>query len=96
MSKPERSILENQLCPVPSPRAAEILKLASTGLTDKAIADRLGISPYTVDYYWRKIRLETASSSRTEAVARFLAASVEPGVESEPVSFRKLCSWPGV
>ena len=50
-------------------RDRDILELASRGLTDKQIADELGMGRGTVIGYWVRIRLKLQASSRTEAVA---------------------------
>jgi DNA-binding CsgD family transcriptional regulator len=51
-------------------RLAQVLELGASGLTDKEIALRLGISHQTVESHWKKIRKHFAASSRTEVVAR--------------------------
>ncbi len=50
-------------------REQEILSRAARGLTDKEIAADLGISPETVNTYWRRIRARFRAASRTEVVA---------------------------
>ena len=49
-----------------------MLSRAAEGMTDKQIAQELGISLSTVDTYWRRIRQRYAAGSRTEAVAKAL------------------------
>lgn len=51
-----------------SRRESEILALAAQGLTDKAIAARLGISYGTVNTHWSRIRPKLSVGSRSEAV----------------------------
>lgn len=53
-----------------SVRERQVLSLAARGETDQGIANRLGISPATVNSYWVRIRLKMGQSSRTELVAR--------------------------
>jgi len=53
-----------------SPRRREILSLASKGHSDKAIAERLGVSENTVRNHWKYIFDQLSVSSRTEAVGR--------------------------
>ena len=52
-----------------SPREIEVLSLARTGLTNKEIAYRLGISDRTVQFHMNSIFNKTGTNSRTEAVA---------------------------
>ncbi len=52
-----------------SPREQQVLELAATGLTNKEIAFRLGISDRTVQFHINSIFNKTATNSRTEAVA---------------------------
>ena len=52
-----------------SPRESAILALATEGLTDTAIAHRLGISEGTVGTYWGRIRTKLGPFPRTELVA---------------------------
>jgi PAS domain S-box-containing protein len=55
-----------------SPRERQLLILASQGLTDQAIAHKLGISLATVGTYWGRIRIKMGPLNRTELVAVFL------------------------
>lgn len=55
-----------------SPRELKILELASEGLTDKAIASRLEISPTTVITYWARIRSKLGALSRPELVGKLV------------------------
>ncbi|MEQ1822235.1 MAG: LuxR C-terminal-related transcriptional regulator [Fimbriimonadaceae bacterium] len=52
-----------------SAREKEVLDLAAQGLTDKAIANEIGISPTTVVTYWARIRSKMGAVSRAELVA---------------------------
>lgn len=56
-----------------SARQQEILGLAASGLGDKEIAQRLGVSVHTVDFHWRRIR--RGGGSRAECTARFAAGA---------------------
>jgi len=58
-------------------RERQVAALAADGLTDKAIASRLGIKQGTVDTYWARMRRKSGIESRTEIVARILAAEAE-------------------
>lgn len=50
-----------------SAREFEVLTLVSEGLTNKAIAYRLGLSPRTVQFHLNSIFNKTTTNSRTEA-----------------------------
>jgi DNA-binding NarL/FixJ family response regulator len=52
-----------------SPREAQILSLAATGQTDKAIADSLGLSVFTVHSHWKSIRTKFARPDRGSCIA---------------------------
>ncbi|TFG62173.1 MAG: LuxR family transcriptional regulator [Gemmatimonadales bacterium] len=51
-------------------REREVLRLAASGLTDKGISGKLGISTSTVSSHMRSILLRTGSVSRTQAAVR--------------------------
>jgi len=55
-----------------TPRQAEILALASKGLTDKEIARRLGISPCTVRSHLHHVYQYNGLPNRTAAVRYLL------------------------
>jgi DNA-binding CsgD family transcriptional regulator len=57
--------------PLP-PRTRDTLALLLEGLSDKAIAMRLGISPYTVNQYTKTIYRRFGVSSRSTLIARWL------------------------
>lgn len=52
-----------------SPREQQLIAMAGQGLTDTAIANRLGISEATVNTYWGRIRVKLGPHNRTELVA---------------------------
>src|ERR1019366_3923382 len=60
-----------------SEREQQLIKLASKGQTDTAIAHRLGISEATVGTYWGRIRIKLGPYSRTELVSIVLKAEQE-------------------
>lgn len=64
-----------------SPREQQLLRYASEGLTDTAIAYKLGISEATVATYWGRVRMKLGPFSRTELVAVMLKAEREAAVE---------------
>ena len=53
-----------------TPREAQILDAIADGLTNKAIARRLGISLHTVKFHVESVVRKLGASTRTEAVAR--------------------------
>ena len=53
-------------------RQLEILRLIAQGLTNAAIAERLVVTESTVKWHVKQILAKTASTNRTEAVARVL------------------------
>lgn len=53
-----------------TPRESEVLQLLAEGLSNKAIARRLGISDHTVKFHVNAIMTKLAAQSRTEAVVR--------------------------
>ena len=55
-------------------RQLEILRLVAEGLTSAQVAKRLYLSEATVKWHVKQILTKTASSNRTEAVARVLGA----------------------
>jgi PAS domain S-box-containing protein len=55
-----------------SEREQQLITLASDGLTDTAIAHRLGISEPTVKSYWQRVRSKLGPYNRTELVAHAL------------------------
>lgn len=53
-----------------TPREAQVLDAIADGLTNKAIARRLGISLHTVKFHVESVFRKLGASTRTEAVAR--------------------------
>lgn len=60
-----------------SQRERQILQLASAGLTDKAIASEIGISPTTVNTFWGRIRYKMGQASRAELVGSLARMEAE-------------------
>ena len=52
-----------------TPRQREVLGLLSTGLTNREIADRLGLTPKTVMHHLAAVYLAIGARGRTEAIA---------------------------
>lgn len=67
-----------------SQREEDTLRLASQGLTDKAIAAELGVQLSTVRTYWDRLKVKLSAANRTEAVARSIVR-ITPGSAHEEV-----------
>jgi DNA-binding NarL/FixJ family response regulator len=68
-------------------REQEVVRLVSRGMTNKAIARQLGISPRTVEGHLNHVFEKLGTSSRTELVHYALAYSLfvrEPAEGTEP------------
>jgi PAS domain S-box-containing protein len=65
-----------------SPRESQLVKFASEGLTDTAIALRLGISEATVGTYWGRVRIKMGPYNRTELVSIFLKTQQEEALDA--------------
>jgi len=57
-----------------------MLDLAAEGLTDQAIAAKLGIGSGTVNTYWTRVREKWGHASRTELVAIYLRMQASEAV----------------
>ena len=74
----EGSLGESLLRPAPAteapealtPREAEVLALLGEGLSNRAIADRLGISERTAKFHASSILAKLGAASRAEAIVR--------------------------
>lgn len=55
-----------------SPREKQLLEMATIGMTDQAIANKLEISLATVGTYWGRVRIKFGPYNRTELVAIYL------------------------
>lgn len=60
-----------------STRLQQVLRLASDGYTDKAIAYELGVSPCTVRSYWDRLRLAYGATTRGEIIAKAMREALE-------------------
>lgn len=60
-----------------SPREEEIVELCVEGLTNDAIAHRLGLSVGTVNTYWLRIKLKVGGLGRTDTVVRVIKERAE-------------------
>lgn len=59
-----------------TPREAEVLNLLASGLTNKGIAQELGITNHTVKFHVNAIMGKLGAQSRTEAVVRAARAGL--------------------
>lgn len=66
-----------------SEREEQVLLHATTGLTDKEIARKLGISTATVLTYWMRIRNKLGGSNRAELVASAVRRDAEGEIQNK-------------
>ncbi|GAB4471800.1 MAG: response regulator transcription factor [Anaerolineae bacterium] len=80
--KATQALIEPQTSPAPpdvlTDREHEVLSLMVEGLTNRQIAARLAISPYTVNAHVRSIFSKLGVSSRAEAVSHAIQAGLIP------------------
>jgi two-component system, NarL family, nitrate/nitrite response regulator NarL len=62
--------------PILTPREIEVLRALSDGLSNKAAARRLGISPHTVKFHIESLFRKLDAASRAEAVAKGLKRQI--------------------
>lgn len=55
-----------------TPRQAEVLRLIATGLSDKQIASKLGVSPRTVQSHVDRLYLQNGLHKRTALIAAWV------------------------
>ena len=75
-----------------SPREKEIVQLAAEGLTNEAIADRLGLRVGTVNTYWLRIKLKVGGSGRTETVVKIFKEQAARALSDERVDWEGLAA----
>jgi DNA-binding CsgD family transcriptional regulator len=70
-------------CPDPrlSPRELEIVRMVAVGLTNRAIASALDISPWTVATYLRRVFGKLDVNSRAAMVAQAVELGLYPGMD---------------
>jgi DNA-binding CsgD family transcriptional regulator len=73
-----------------SPREEEIVELCVQGLTNEAIANRLGLSVGTVNTYWLRIKLKVGGSGRTDTVVRVIRERAERALRDANVERKEL------
>lgn len=73
-----------------SPREEEIVELCVEGLTNDAIAHRLGLSVGTVNTYWLRIKLKVGGSGRTDTVVKVIKDRAERALRDSNVERKSL------
>lgn len=73
-----------------SPREEEIVELCMEGLTNDAIASRLGLSVGTVNTYWLRIKLKVGGSGRTDTVVKIIKDRAERALREANVERKSL------
>ena len=73
-----------------SPREEEIVQLCVEGLTNDAIAHRLGLSVGTVNTYWLRIKLKVGGLGRTDTVVRVIKERAEKALRDANVEKKNL------
>jgi DNA-binding NarL/FixJ family response regulator len=68
--------LAEESWPVLTPREIEVLAALSEGLSNKAAARRLGISPHTVKFHIESLFKKLGAASRAEAVVKGLKRQI--------------------
>jgi DNA-binding NarL/FixJ family response regulator len=68
--------LADEASPVLTPREIEVLAALSDGLSNKAAARRLGISPHTVKFHIESLFKKLGAATRAEAVAKGLKRQI--------------------
>lgn len=73
-----------------SPREEEIVELSLEGLTNDAVAYRLGISVGTVNTYWLRIKLKVGGHGKTDTVGRVIMERAENALRDANVERKGL------
>jgi len=73
-----------------SPREEEIVELCVDGLTNDAIATRLGLSVGTVNTYWLRIKLKVGGQGRTDTVVRVIKERAEKALREANVERKEI------
>jgi DNA-binding CsgD family transcriptional regulator len=68
-----------------SPREEEIVELCIQGLTNEAIAHRLGISIGTINTYWLRIKFKVGGMGKTDTVVRVIKERAETALRDANV-----------
>ena len=70
------------LSPVLSRRQEEILQAACIGISDKVIAENLGVSPRTLEGHWRAIHRKLGTTNRCQAGFMYATLREPPQVKA--------------
>ncbi len=73
-----------------SPREEQIVELCVEGLTNEAIALKLGLGLGTVNTYWLRIKLKVGGSGRTDTVVRIIKDRAEKALRDANVERKSL------
>lgn len=73
-----------------SPREEQIVALCVEGLTNDAIAYKLGLSVGTVNTYWLRIKLKVGGQGRTDTVVRVIKERAEKALREANVEHNAL------
>ncbi len=73
-----------------SPREEEIVELCVEGLTNDAIANRLGLSVGTVNTYWLRIKLKVGGQGRTDTVVKIIKERAERALRDANIERKEL------
>ena len=73
-----------------SPREEEIVELCVDGLTNEAIAIKLGLSVGTVNTYWLRIKLKVGGHGRSDTVAKIVKGRAELVLSQEKLDWKGL------
>ncbi|MDR3691776.1 MAG: helix-turn-helix transcriptional regulator [Fimbriimonas sp.] len=73
-----------------SPREEEVVELCVEGLTNDAIAIRLGLSVGTVNTYWLRIKLKVGGQGRTDTVVKVIKERAERALRDANIERKEL------
>jgi DNA-binding NarL/FixJ family response regulator len=78
LESPHRSVAGDDGLAALSERELEVLRMLAEGLTDRAIAEALTLSPRTVESHVSNILHKLGTRNRAEAAARYRALEIAP------------------
>ena len=76
VSLPGQAPADDLARPVLTPRELDVLTCLGEGLSNKAVARRLGISAHTVKFHLEAVFIKLDATSRAEAVAKGLRSGL--------------------
>jgi Bacterial regulatory proteins, luxR family len=71
----------------------EIVKLAGSGLTDKEISARIGLSLGTLRTHWDRLRTRFDAKTRTEVIAKVFGSIRSPNLSTHVIKMLPLYIW---